>query len=149
MPTQPSENEGWDILEGEEVRIIADKNYNLHSASTEGGLLFVPARRAVTVPEDVKDHPSFARDVKHGHIAILEGIKLSKRAMQLARNPLSDEEARKGAPSRDLPPSTIPAAKDLDESDEDEDDEDEDEDDDPIPASKPVTAPPVKSVDNK
>lgn len=134
------------------MRIIADKNFNLHSASTEGGLIHVPARTAVTVPEDVKDHPAFALLKKHGHIAVLEGIKLSKRAIQLARNPLTDEEARKGADSKDLPPSKIPVAKSLSEDDEededDEDDEDEDEDDEQTPASKPVTAPLVKPAES-
>lgn len=112
------------------MRIIADKHFNLHSASTEGGLIHVPARTAVTVPEDVKDHPSFGLLLKYGHVAILEGIKLSKRAMQLARNPLTDEEVRKGAPSTDLPTSIIPVAKPLSEDDDDEDEDDDEEEDD-------------------
>lgn len=55
------------------MRVIADRHLNLHSASTEGGLVHVPRRRAKIVPDDVQEHPMFDRLVKHGNISVLKG----------------------------------------------------------------------------
>lgn len=53
------------------MRIVSNRNLNLHSASTAGGLLHVPAKIPVAVPEDVSEHPLFRLIVKHGVVTIL------------------------------------------------------------------------------
>lgn len=113
--------------------IIADRHFNFHSPSTPGGLIHVPARRAVRVPDDVFDYPGFEDLIKHGHVAEIGGAK----ARKIGAIPAPKQVGK----SPDDPTSLIPNAKDVDSGD-DEDDEDEDDEDDALtPASKPVTAP--------
>jgi hypothetical protein len=54
------------------MRIVADRHLNLHSPSTQGGLVFVPQKEATVVPEDVREHPAFNLLVKNGHVSVLK-----------------------------------------------------------------------------
>ena len=40
-------------------KILSHGNYNLHSASAAGGLVFLPMKKVTRVPDDVVDHPGF------------------------------------------------------------------------------------------
>lgn len=53
------------------MRVLSHKNVNLHSASSEGGLVHIPAGTSKVVPDDVVDHPGFKILRKAGHIVKL------------------------------------------------------------------------------
>lgn len=110
------------------MKILANQNLNLHSASTPGGLIHVHARIPALVPDDVTDHPLFARIVKKGVVVILQGNV--PKTLTEGIEPIKD--------SPDLPPSTIPIAPPIDDEDDDDDEDDEDEDEDKKPGTKPV-----------
>lgn len=111
------------------LKILTNQNLNLHSASTPGGLIHVHARIPAIVPDDVMDHPLFARIVKKGIVTILQG--------SVPKSLTEGIEPVKNSP--DLPPSTIPVAPPIEDEDEDDEDEDdEDEDEDKKPGTKPV-----------
>jgi len=52
------------------VKVLADRNFNLHSKSSEGGLVHVAKRRWKTVPDDVAEEPGFQSLVDNGHIVV-------------------------------------------------------------------------------
>jgi hypothetical protein len=59
-------------------RVISSRNLNLHSQSTQGGLVHVPAKRATEVHEDVQDHPAFKILIDSGDLVILQSGTASK-----------------------------------------------------------------------
>jgi hypothetical protein len=76
------------------VRVIADRNLNLHSKSTEGGLVHLPKRVAKIVPDDVEDHPMFGRLKKYGVIAVLKDraeIEVTEESVEEKLDELEDE----------------------------------------------------------
>jgi len=40
-------------------KILSHGNFNLHSASTPGGLIFCPMKKVTRVPDDVVDNPGY------------------------------------------------------------------------------------------
>lgn len=50
------------------MHILSHRNINLHSASTDGGLIHIAQGTSKSVPDDVADHPGFAMLLKAGHI---------------------------------------------------------------------------------
>ena len=131
------------------IKLIAHRNLNFHSRSTEGGLVHAPAKRPVRVPDDVREHPMFRHLVKKGVVSILGGDDAKKFATQKVNVPniedvkdedREDDEVGSKEPANS---SLIPEAEVLSEHDEDaleslsEEDEDDEED-----AQKPGAAKP-------
>ena len=54
------------------MNILSHKNINLHSASSEGGLIHIAAGASRVVPDDVTDHPGFAILLKAGDIVKIQ-----------------------------------------------------------------------------
>lgn len=76
------------------MRVIADRNLNLHSKSTEGGLVNLPKRSARVVPDDVVEHPMFNHLKKHGVIAVLKDraeIEVTEESVEEKLDELEDE----------------------------------------------------------
>lgn len=53
------------------MNVLSHRHVNLHSASTQGGLIHIPAGVSKTVPDDVADHPGFDLLLKSGQIVKL------------------------------------------------------------------------------
>jgi hypothetical protein len=136
------------------MKVISHRNINLHSASTQGGLIHVPAKRVVIVPDDVDEHPQIGYLTKDGTLQVLEGPgRKTKATLRPAGNAskrepttlLDDDDL--GPAQNPTPLSTIPHAQDTHEQvlgvrDEDEDeDEDEEEERKPAPPPPPPSAP--------
>lgn len=64
------------------LRVLSTKNLNLHSASTGGGLIHVPAKRVTRVPLDVQDHPAFEWLEDDGTLTVLAN-RISNREAEL------------------------------------------------------------------
>lgn len=75
--------------------VIADRNLNLHSASTEGGIVFLPKRVAKNVPDDVVDHPMFNHLRKHAVISVLKDKEevITEETVEQELKELEDEGA--------------------------------------------------------
>ena len=60
------------------LNILSHKNVNLHSASSEGGLIHFEAGRSKVVPDDVKAHPGFEILLRAGDIVVISGTEPDK-----------------------------------------------------------------------
>jgi len=72
-------------------RIVADRNLNLHSKSTKGGLVHLSARVAKLVPEDVADHFFFQRLVESGTVTLLGPRKIAGKSQAKTPEELEQE----------------------------------------------------------
>jgi len=120
--------------------IKSTRHLNLHSKSYEHtradhqGLVHVPANTAVSVPDDVQDHPSFKLLTKDGTVKVLKrGVakKPSDEEIQASQSKAEDvkpDPDAEGEVQNEEPQSLIPAAESVDEE-ENEDDEEEDVED--------------------
>lgn len=97
------------------MKVFPRRNHNLHSKSTPGGLVHVPANRVTEVPDDVTDHPAFDDLVDSGELTVVS----------------SETKAEEGKPVKEAfnPPSLPDEDSDL-ESESDKDNENEDDEDD-------------------
>jgi hypothetical protein len=131
------------------LKVIATRHLNLHSASVEGGLVHVPAKRAVIVPNDIADHRQFKLLRSDGTLTVLDsGARMTDSYQTLAAKAKIEQEkkekkaskAKKAGADEDDAGEKLPApnqsnipqgvpVEDVVDEDEDEDDEDEDEDD--------------------
>jgi hypothetical protein len=74
------------------MNILASKNINLHSKSTDGGLVHINAGQKKRVPDDVVDHPGFKILVNAGVVTILKSTKMLPLADALMKkNPFEPE----------------------------------------------------------
>jgi hypothetical protein len=83
------------------MKIIANRNLNLFSASTVGGLIYVQMRVVKIVPDDVKDHPQWNILVKSGTVAVLgdeaaRGIAILNGATEEQENEAEEEQKSEG-----------------------------------------------------
>jgi hypothetical protein len=74
------------------VNILTHRNINLHSPSTEGGLVHLNANQKKRVPDDVADHPGFKVLVKSGVVVILKSSKPLPLAEVLMKKSVVQEE---------------------------------------------------------
>ena len=74
------------------MNILTHRNINLHSPSTEGGLVHLNANQKKRVPDDVADHPGFKVLVKSGVVVILKSSKPLPLAEVLMKKSVVQEE---------------------------------------------------------
>lgn len=54
------------------MKVVSSRiNLNLHSPSTNGGLIHLMKDKAARVPDDVEEHPAFRQAVDCGTIAVI------------------------------------------------------------------------------
>ena len=63
--------------------ILSNRHVNLHSKSTHGGLVHVPAGKKRSVPDDVKNHPGFEVLVEGGILSVLSSKTKAEPAVAL------------------------------------------------------------------
>jgi hypothetical protein len=135
------------------IKIISNRHLNLHSESTEGGLIHVNAKQASLVPEDVKNHPQWKILTKSGTVTQLQSTSrptdsyeflaakaaLDKPKKKKKEKPaeLEDEDALGPAESKEK--SLIPQAETTGEDTVDEQEDDETEDDEDETSSTPAS----------
>lgn len=117
------------------IRVIANRALNLHTAEVEGGLIHVPAKLAVRVPSDVRDHPQWKHLTKSGILTLLSDdaritdsyeMVAARQAAAKPKAPIAaiaekDDEDALGPPEPAILGNQLPRANDEDDEDDEED----------------------------
>jgi hypothetical protein len=73
------------------VNILSHQNINLHSKSTDGGLVHINAGQKKRVPDDVADHPALNLLIKSGVVVVLKASRNLPLAEALKKSSLQPE----------------------------------------------------------
>lgn len=115
------------------IRVIANRALNLHTDEVEGGLIHVPARVAVRVPSDVRDHPQWKHLTKSGILTLLSDdaritdsyeMVAARQAAAKLKAPVTgvgekEDEDALGPPESAVQGNQLPQASDNEDEDND------------------------------